>query len=205
MGIHEEHGSPVEFFGRRKGLIKKAKEVSVLCDADVGLITFSATGRLFEYSTSSMKMILKKYSETFTGILNIEADIEDLGRIKEEMQNNHRTLRHMDGEDLQELTMQELQEMEQKLEVGLHRIRSTKWNQIEEENAYRFHLELKQRFNLDNNTAVEPLLIEPVETRDHPQSSESSTHNSCTSTRQHKKSIQHDEASDSSLQLGLSI
>ncbi|XP_059069595.1 MADS-box protein AGL24 [Cryptomeria japonica] len=111
---------------RRKGLIKKAKEVSVLCDADVGLITFSATGRLFEYSTSSMKMILKKYSETFTGILNIEADIEDLGRIKEEMQNNHRTLRHMDGEDLQELTMQELQEMEQKLEVGLHRIRSTK-------------------------------------------------------------------------------
>ncbi|XP_057868883.2 MADS-box transcription factor 23 [Cryptomeria japonica] len=193
----------VTFTKRRKGLMKKAKQLSVLCDADVGLITFSATGRLFEYSTSSMKMILTKYSESFTGILNIEPDIEDLGRIKQEMENNNRTLRHMDGEDLQELTKQELQELEHKLEVGLHKIRSTKWNQIEELNA-RLHLELKHRLNLENNTAVEPLLIEPLETRDHSQSSES-THNSYTSTSQHKTSIPHDEASDISLQLGLSI
>ncbi|XP_059067968.1 MADS-box protein JOINTLESS-like [Cryptomeria japonica] len=116
----------VTFSKRRKGLIKKAKELSIMCDADVGLIVFSATGRLFEYSSSSMKMILKKYSESFTGILNIELDIEDFGRLKQDIENNNYTLRHMDGEDLQGLTIKNLQSLEQMLEVGLHRIRSTK-------------------------------------------------------------------------------
>ncbi|GLJ48455.1 hypothetical protein SUGI_1022810 [Cryptomeria japonica] len=174
-----------------------------MCDADVGLIVFSATGRLFEYSSSSMKMILKKYSESFTGILNIELDIEDFGRLKQDIENNNYTLRHMDGEDLQGLTIKNLQSLEQMLEVGLHRIRSTKGKQIEEENG-RLRLELNQRFNLENNTAVESLLIELLETRDHSQSPES-LHNSYTPMSQHKTSIQHNEASDASLQLGLSI
>lgn len=38
------------FSKRRRGLIKKAEELSVLCDADVALIIFSSTGKLFEYS-----------------------------------------------------------------------------------------------------------------------------------------------------------
>ena len=42
----------VTFSKRRRGLFKKAKELSVLCDADVALIIFSATGKLFEYSSS---------------------------------------------------------------------------------------------------------------------------------------------------------
>jgi len=40
----------VTFSKRRRGLIKKAEELSVLCDADVALIIFSSTGKLFEYS-----------------------------------------------------------------------------------------------------------------------------------------------------------
>ncbi|GLJ48458.1 hypothetical protein SUGI_1022930 [Cryptomeria japonica] len=196
----------VTFSKRRKGLIKKAKELAVLCDADVGLIIFSATGRLFEDSNSSMKMILTKYSKSFTGILNIEVDNQDLGRIKQEMENINYNLRHMDGEDLQGLTIKEIQFLEQMLEVGLHRIRSTKGKQLEEENA-RLRLEveqLKQRFNLENNSAVESLLIEPLETRHHSQSPES-IHNSYTPTSQHKTGIQHNEALDASLQLRLSI
>lgn len=42
----------VTFSKRRRGLFKKASELSVLCDAEVGLIVFSATGKLFEYSNS---------------------------------------------------------------------------------------------------------------------------------------------------------
>jgi len=42
----------VTFSKRRRGLFKKAEELSVLCDADVGLIVFSSTGKLFEYSSS---------------------------------------------------------------------------------------------------------------------------------------------------------
>ena len=42
----------VTFSKRRRGLFKKAEELSVLCDADVALIIFSSTGKLFEYSSS---------------------------------------------------------------------------------------------------------------------------------------------------------
>ena len=42
----------VTFSKRRRGLIKKAEELSVLCDAEVALVIFSATGKLFEFSSS---------------------------------------------------------------------------------------------------------------------------------------------------------
>lgn len=42
----------VTFSKRRRGLFKKAEELSVLCDAEVALIIFSATGKLFEYCSS---------------------------------------------------------------------------------------------------------------------------------------------------------
>ncbi|GFP86803.1 mads-box protein jointless [Phtheirospermum japonicum] len=43
----------VTFSKRRRGLFKKAHELSTLCDADVALIVFSATGKLFDYSSPS--------------------------------------------------------------------------------------------------------------------------------------------------------
>lgn len=42
----------VTFSKRRRGLFKKAQELSTLCDAEVALIVFSTTGKLFEYSSS---------------------------------------------------------------------------------------------------------------------------------------------------------
>jgi MADS-box transcription factor, plant len=42
----------VTFSKRRNGLLKKAKELSILCDAEVGLIIFSSTGRLYEFSST---------------------------------------------------------------------------------------------------------------------------------------------------------
>ena len=42
----------VTFSKRRKGLFKKARELSTLCDADIALIVFSAADRLFEYASS---------------------------------------------------------------------------------------------------------------------------------------------------------
>lgn len=42
----------VTFSKRRSGLLKKARELSVLCDAEVGVMIFSSTGRLYEFSSS---------------------------------------------------------------------------------------------------------------------------------------------------------
>ncbi|URE45861.1 SRF-type transcription factor (DNA-binding and dimerization domain) [Musa troglodytarum] len=42
----------VTFSKRRNGLMKKAKELAVLCDAEVGLLVFSSTGRLYDYAST---------------------------------------------------------------------------------------------------------------------------------------------------------
>lgn len=41
----------VTFCKRRAGLLKKAKELSVLCDAEIGIIIFSTHGKLYELAT----------------------------------------------------------------------------------------------------------------------------------------------------------
>ncbi|RRT49727.1 hypothetical protein B296_00052190 [Ensete ventricosum] len=52
--IENKVNRQVTFEKRRNGLLKKAYELSVLCDVDVALIIFSSRGRrLFEFCSSS--------------------------------------------------------------------------------------------------------------------------------------------------------
>lgn len=51
--IENKINRQVTFSKRRSGLLKKAHEISVLCDAEVALIVFSTKGKLFEYATDS--------------------------------------------------------------------------------------------------------------------------------------------------------
>ncbi|KAL2926780.1 Floral homeotic protein APETALA 1 A [Bienertia sinuspersici] len=51
--IENKINRQVTFSKRRSGLVKKAHEISVLCDAEVALIIFSHRGKLFEYSSDS--------------------------------------------------------------------------------------------------------------------------------------------------------
>ncbi|URE04018.1 MADS-box transcription factor [Musa troglodytarum] len=52
----------VTFSKRRKGLLKKAKELAILCDAEVGVVVFSATGRVYDYASTSMKSVMERYT-----------------------------------------------------------------------------------------------------------------------------------------------
>ncbi|EYU33458.1 hypothetical protein MIMGU_mgv11b019602mg, partial [Erythranthe guttata] len=58
----EENGARMVCFSkRRNGLIKKAKELSVLCDVDLAAIIFSNRGKLFQYcSTDREKQGFRK-------------------------------------------------------------------------------------------------------------------------------------------------
>lgn len=49
--IEDKNSRRVTFSKRRNGLIKKARELAVLCDVDIALIIFSSWGRLYEYSS----------------------------------------------------------------------------------------------------------------------------------------------------------
>ncbi|GAB2281218.1 hypothetical protein Dimus_015824 [Dionaea muscipula] len=51
--IENKTNRQVTFSKRRSGLLKKAHEISVLCDADAALIVFSTKGKLFEYASDS--------------------------------------------------------------------------------------------------------------------------------------------------------
>ena len=51
--IENKINRQVTFAKRRNGLLKKAYELSVLCDAEVALIIFSNRGKLFEFCSTS--------------------------------------------------------------------------------------------------------------------------------------------------------
>lgn len=50
--IENVNSRQVTFSKRRAGLLKKAHELSVLCDAEVAVIVFSNTGKVFEFASS---------------------------------------------------------------------------------------------------------------------------------------------------------
>jgi MADS-box transcription enhancer factor 2B len=43
--------------------MKKAYELSVLCDCEVALIIFNHAGKLFQYSSSDMDQVIFRYTE----------------------------------------------------------------------------------------------------------------------------------------------
>lgn len=56
--IENKINRQVTFAKRRNGLLKKAYELSVLCDAEVALIIFSNRGKLYEFCSSPRYLTL---------------------------------------------------------------------------------------------------------------------------------------------------
>ncbi|KAF4375321.1 hypothetical protein G4B88_021987 [Cannabis sativa] len=54
--IENKQSRQVTFAKRRSGLMKKAHELSVLCDVEIGLIVFSGNGRLYEFCSGHRSM-----------------------------------------------------------------------------------------------------------------------------------------------------
>ncbi|NXI00390.1 MEF2A factor, partial [Pachycephala philippinensis] len=51
------------FTKRKFGLMKKAYELSVLCDCEIALIIFNSSNKLFQYASTDMDKVLLKYTE----------------------------------------------------------------------------------------------------------------------------------------------
>ncbi|EYU25036.1 hypothetical protein MIMGU_mgv1a018106mg, partial [Erythranthe guttata] len=131
--IENASSRQVSFSKRRNGMLKKAYELSVLCDAEVALIIFSPKGRLYEFSSSNMQKSIQKYLESRrnrnTGIeveehmQQLKNEAELMSKKIELLENSHRKLL---GHNLGDCSMEELQETENKLEKTINTIRSRK-------------------------------------------------------------------------------
>ncbi|KAF5732986.1 AGAMOUS LIKE6-like protein [Tripterygium wilfordii] len=130
--IENKINRQVTFSKRRNGLLKKAYELSVLCDAEVALIIFSTRGKLYEFGSAGTAKTLERYQRScFTPQDNtLERETQswyhEVNKLKAKYESLQRTQRHLLGEDLGPLSVKELQNLEKQLEAALALARQRK-------------------------------------------------------------------------------
>ena len=61
--IDNERHRTVTYAKRKTGLIKKATELAILCDATVGIIIFGANKKMTVYSSSTIDEVINRFRE----------------------------------------------------------------------------------------------------------------------------------------------
>ncbi|XP_062190446.1 MADS-box transcription factor 18-like isoform X2 [Phragmites australis] len=162
--IENKINRQVTFSKRRNGLLKKAHEISVLCDAEVALIVFSTKGKLYEYSShTSMEDILERYQRySYEERAVLDPNIEDqenwgdeYRRLKSKLDALQKSQRQLLGEQLDSLNMKELQKLEHQLDSSLNHIRSRK-NQLMFDSISE--LQKKEKSLKDQNGVLQKLM-----------------------------------------------
>ncbi|PON69952.1 MADS-box transcription factor [Parasponia andersonii] len=129
--IENKINRQVSFSKRRNGLLKKAYELSVLCDAEVGVIIFSSHGKLSEFGSTNVNTTLERYrqfcyaSSQDNNIVGDEAQnlLLEIPKLQAKYESLQRAERHFLGENLEELGLKELQNLEKRLARTLSQAR----------------------------------------------------------------------------------
>ncbi|KAM0855596.1 hypothetical protein ACQ4PT_049666 [Festuca glaucescens] len=159
----------VTFSKRRSGLLKKAHEIAVLCDADVAVIVFSAKGRLYEYSAhTSMDRILEQYERFSLSEGNVAEEFTDLEgcmnydhiKLSSRIEALQKSRRNLMGEQLDSLTAREVQQLEQQIGNALRNIRLRKNHLLTNSIA---ELQNKERMLMEQNNILEKEKAEVLE------------------------------------------
>ncbi|XP_059631228.1 MADS-box transcription factor 23-like [Cornus florida] len=153
----------VTFSKRRSGLLKKARELAILCDAEVGVIIFSSTGKLYDFASTSMESIIEQYKskEAHHQSENAFSDVKfwqrEAAMLRLQLQNLQEDHRRIMGEELSGLNVKDLQNLENQLEMSLRGVRTTKdqilFDEIQELNRkgnliHQQNMELNKKVNL---------------------------------------------------------
>ncbi|KAM7472139.1 hypothetical protein LguiA_010322 [Lonicera macranthoides] len=160
----------VTFSKRRNGLLKKAFELSVLCDAEVALIVFSPRGKLYEFASSSLQETIERYRKHKKNVQNDNTPlVQDMQAQRVEVTVLSKHLEHetasmvkkietleiakrkLLGEGLGTCTIEELQRIEQQLERSVCTIRARKMQVFKE---HIQQLKEKEKILIAENAAL---------------------------------------------------
>ncbi|XP_054779311.1 MADS-box transcription factor 23-like [Prosopis cineraria] len=139
--IDDSTNRQVTFSKRRSGLFKKARELAILCDAQVGVIVFSSSGKLYEYgSSSSMKSIIDRYNEQkgdHCQLLDPASEVKFWQReatvLRQQLQHLQECHRQLMGEQISGLSINELRNLENQLGISLRSVRIKKEQCLKDE------------------------------------------------------------------------
>ncbi|KAG4164960.1 hypothetical protein ERO13_A13G049701v2 [Gossypium hirsutum] len=142
--IEKSSSRQVTFSKRRNGLLKKAKELAILCDAEVGLIIFSSTSKLHHFASSSMKSVIERYTkyeeEYHHQLLDPASELKfwkkEVASLRQQQNDLQEYQRQLKGKEkeLSGLSFKDLQGLENQLEMSLKRVRMRKGHHIDQEN-----------------------------------------------------------------------
>nr|BAC77704.1 flower buds-specific protein SiAP3Y [Silene diclinis] len=133
--IENKTNRQVTFSKRRNGILKKAQELTVLCDAKVSLLMISSTHKLHHFLSPGVS--LKKMYDEYQKIEGVDL----WHKHWERMQEQHRKLLELNnmlrteisrriGGDLEGLTLLELRGLQQEMEEAITEIRNRKYHVI---------------------------------------------------------------------------
>ncbi|EOY02837.1 hypothetical protein QUC31_017973 [Theobroma cacao] len=132
--IEDKSSRQVTFSKRKTGLIKKARELSVLCDVELGLVIFSPRGKLYQFSSGeSLRTILDRY------LNHVDEEAAVCNRVNEAKQIHDEFIdlwrgtslqamveRHIEGQNIEQLNMTQLVQLERQLDSILRQTRNRK-------------------------------------------------------------------------------
>ncbi|CAL5031880.1 unnamed protein product [Urochloa decumbens] len=125
----------VTFCKRRMGLLKKANELAVLCDADIGVMVFSPHGKMYELATNgNMQGLIDRYKAAYGQMQGEssrkkkpQAIPQEVLALKCEIESLQKGLRYMyGGSDINHMSLDELHALESNLEIWVQNIRYQK-------------------------------------------------------------------------------
>ncbi|KAG5250830.1 MADS-box family protein [Salix suchowensis] len=154
--IENSSNRQVTYSKRRSGIIKKAKEITVLCDAQVSLVIFASSGRMHEFCSPSTTVVdlLDKYHKQ-SGKRLWDAKHEHLSneidRIKKENDSLQIELRHLKGQDILSLPHKELMAIEEALDTGLAAVRKKQEKILDEEFKHLQFVLQQQEMAMEEN------------------------------------------------------
>lgn len=137
----------VTYSKRRNGLIKKAYELSVLCDIDIALIMFSPSGKLTQYSNCSIEDVIGRFA-------NLPMHERNKRKI-ENLEYLHKALKKLAGD--KDLASTQLISGSKSYEVGLLQEELKKSQQEKELVQQRARLYLADEQLLQSVSSVQQL------------------------------------------------